>query len=386
MNTALLSSNEKIEYFDNDEEIEIKLNQLAQWIKASNYMVAFTGAGISTAAGLADFRSGVNTVLDTGPGILERQAMGLKNYQAKSNVNIVQAIPTKSHMALAKLMEMGKLKYIISQNTDGLHIKSGVPHNKIAELLGNTNLERCTLCAKHYLRDYPARKSLDPPHDHKTGNICEDKLCRGELVDTIVTLNEHSDKKALQSISEEAAKADLLICIGSSMRSHCDIPLECLKNGGRVVIINLQKTPLDNLSSLIIHGKIEDVVPILVGKLAIDIPKWKLSYRLRFILTPSKDNKKVLEIKSIEKDGSVYTVFTKVIVNINGSRYVTNSEPFEFVDDFDHPFTVELHFQGLHGEPPLELTLSPSALYNKIYTIEYDLDKKKWDFNYVLNL
>jgi hypothetical protein len=279
-------------------------------------------------------------------------------------------------MALAKLMDMDRLKYIISQNVDGLHLKSGVPHNKIAELHGNVNLERCTECSKHYLRDYNVRTAVEP-NDHKTGSICENKKCRAELVDTIVNTNE----SALQAGFEQAAKADLFICIGSSMRQHpaCDMPLKCLKNGGRVVMINLQKTPVDDVSSLVVHGKIDEIFPKLAQKLDIEITKWKLTRRICFILNPTEDNKKLLEIRSVEKDSSIYTIFTKVIVNTDGSKYVSNSEPYEFVDNFDKPFTVDLHFQGYYGEPPLELTIDPENIYGRTFALEYDLDKKKWE-------
>jgi NAD-dependent SIR2 family protein deacetylase len=385
MNTAISTSSEKQEYFDSNEDVDLKLTQLAQWIKESNYIVAFTGAGISTAAGIADLRSGVNTVLETGPGIYEREVMGIKNYKAKVNTPLVLAIPTRSHMALAKLMDTGKLKYVISQTIDGLHLKSGISHDRITELYGNAFIERCSLCKKHYLRDFPV---LTGQVHHKTGNICEDKSCRAELVDTKVGEHELMDKKALQEGFEQAAKADLIICIGSSMRTHppSEMPLECLKNNGRIVMINLQKTPIDDHCSLVLHGKIEDIIPELMNKLAIDIPKFKLSRRVRFILTPGKDGKKVLEVRAIEKDGAVNSVFTKMIVTTGGSKYISNSEPFEFMDNFVEPFTIDLHFQGYYGEPPIELTLSPGALYNRIYLLEYDLEKKKWDFSYTLSL
>ena len=127
-------------------------------IRESNHFVAFTGAGISTAAGIADFRSGANTVMPTGPGAWEKAAnihkakkegklteAMIKN-QAKFKVPSSKAKPTRCHMALVELMRQGRLKHIISQNTDGLHRKSGVPAENISEVHGNTNLEICKKC------------------------------------------------------------------------------------------------------------------------------------------------------------------------------------------------------------------------------------------------
>jgi hypothetical protein len=74
MNTALKSEEEKIEYFDTEEELDLKLEQLVIWILESLLLVVFTGAGISTGAGIQDFRSGVITFLEAGPGVWEKQA------------------------------------------------------------------------------------------------------------------------------------------------------------------------------------------------------------------------------------------------------------------------------------------------------------------------
>lgn len=74
--SAHKTEEEKKEYFDSDEELEVKVTVLAEMVRKSKYFVAFTGAGISTACGIPDFRSGVNTVLPTGPGAWEKLAKG----------------------------------------------------------------------------------------------------------------------------------------------------------------------------------------------------------------------------------------------------------------------------------------------------------------------
>jgi hypothetical protein len=76
--TAIKTEEEKKEYFDTPEELDRKCDLLAQWIRSSEHFVAFTGAGISTAAGIPDFRSGYDTVLETGPGAWEKAALKAK--------------------------------------------------------------------------------------------------------------------------------------------------------------------------------------------------------------------------------------------------------------------------------------------------------------------
>merc|ERR1712154_135482 len=62
------------EYFDEPSELQTKIKQLAELVKKSKHMVAYTGAGISTSCGIADFRSGINTVLKTGAGKWAKEA------------------------------------------------------------------------------------------------------------------------------------------------------------------------------------------------------------------------------------------------------------------------------------------------------------------------
>ena len=96
---------------------------LANMILSSEHFVCFTGAGISTAAGIPDYRSGVNTVLPTGPGCWEtaaniqkaqKEGKLVKNDKNKLRVSMQKAFPTKGHMSFVELMDKGYLKHIIS--------------------------------------------------------------------------------------------------------------------------------------------------------------------------------------------------------------------------------------------------------------------------------
>ena len=72
-------------------------------------------------------------------------------------------------MAIVKLLEEGLLKFVVSQNTDGLHRRSGVHPDNLAELHGNTNKETCTKCGLAYMRDFRTRNAAKV-HDHRTGS------------------------------------------------------------------------------------------------------------------------------------------------------------------------------------------------------------------------
>lgn len=88
---------EKKEYFDSEGVLGEKIKQLAKWIRESHYCIMFTGAGVSTSTGIPDFRSGVNTVLPTGPGIWERKAKGVQLPSQKKKIqSVLQAFPSLS--------------------------------------------------------------------------------------------------------------------------------------------------------------------------------------------------------------------------------------------------------------------------------------------------
>ena len=64
----------KREFFDDAKQLDSKVKQVAKWLRESKHAIIFTGAGVSTSAGIPDFRSGMNTVLSTGPGVWELRA------------------------------------------------------------------------------------------------------------------------------------------------------------------------------------------------------------------------------------------------------------------------------------------------------------------------
>jgi len=209
METAHKTDEEKKEFFDTEEELDFKVTVLALWIKEAKHFVAFTGAGISTAAGISDYRSGVNTVLNVGPGVWEKKKHNIKTKEKKADLKLKMqsAFPTITHMALTEFSNKNYLKFLISQNVDGLHIKSGIPADKISELHGNTNLEYCTKCNKKIFRDYKCRNNTDV-HKHTTGRKCFD--CKSELKDSIINFNENLNDFELDIAFDNARNSDLM--------------------------------------------------------------------------------------------------------------------------------------------------------------------------------
>jgi len=265
------------EYHNSEAELEKGIQELVELIKTSKHTIFFTGAGISTSASIPDFR---------GPnGAWTRKAQGK---QPPSSVPITQAIPTSCHMSIASLLEENQAQYVISQNIDGLHRRSGVPATKISELHGNCYLETCWHCPKEFLRTYDVSSKMIyrnaqscgecrdrvPHFCHCTARKCPDCPSHPALKDSIIHFKENLPMKALQSAFEHGKKADLCIVLGSSLTVSpaCQIPQETVKNGGKLVIVNLQKTPLDRFAHLRLFAKTDDVMERTMKGLKLTLP------------------------------------------------------------------------------------------------------------------
>lgn len=276
MADTALNHNEIKEFYDSDVKIMQDIKKLALLLKSSKHAVVFTGAGISTSAGISDFR---------GPeGVWTLRAQG-KRAISKKHIKM----PTKAHMAFKKLIDEGYVKHLISQNIDGLHVKSGISFEKISELHGNTNMEFCKTCGRKYYRNYRTRTATQV-HNHETGRKCD---CGGKLYDTIINFGENLPDDALESASTASKLCDCSIILGTSLRvtPACEFPFKN-KSNKNIAIINLQKTPYDSNASIVCHSKTDYFMELLMRELNLEIPDFILEFDLDIQL-----NKKLKKIK-----------------------------------------------------------------------------------------
>ncbi|KAI3990438.1 hypothetical protein MKX01_021373 [Papaver californicum] len=171
------------EIFDSPQTLQEKIEELATIIKHSKHLVAFTGAGISTSCGIPDFRGpkGVWTLQRDGKRIPE------------ASLPFDRATPSFTHMALVELEKAGILKFLISQNVDSLHLRSGIPRDKLSELHGNSFRELCPSCGVEYARDF----EVETIGMKETSRRCSDENCKARLKDTVLDWDATpKDKKA----------------------------------------------------------------------------------------------------------------------------------------------------------------------------------------------
>ncbi|XP_067052036.1 uncharacterized protein [Acropora muricata] len=378
---------EKKEYFDSEGALAEKTVQLAKWIRESNYCIMFTGAGVSTSTGIPDFRSGMNTVLPTGPGIWERKAKGVQlPSQKKKTLSVLQAIPSPSHMAIVKLQEEGLVKFVVSQNTDGLHQRSGLDPAFLAELHGNTNMEKCIKCGMKYMRDFRTRTSREV-HNHLTGRHCDDLHCGGHLVDSIINFNEDLPEDELEKAFNRAEFADLCIVLGSSLRVYpaADIPGDMIKRGAKVVIVNLQKTPLNTKCAMEVHSRIDSLIVRLMKQLELEIPPFKLK---RCCIVHLKSDTLTIQGLDTSTNKKPYSFIKAVTVELPalGSTTDLKKEPFgvkvapNVVPSEEAPVTVNLTlvFWGHYGEPEIKIRHKIISRQPTMFLLQFDVTKGEW--------
>uniref|UniRef100_A0A0X3P8T1 protein acetyllysine N-acetyltransferase n=3 Tax=Schistocephalus solidus TaxID=70667 RepID=A0A0X3P8T1_SCHSO len=282
------------ELCDSEETLSRKITSLVDLLRTSKYTVVHTGAGISTPSGIPDFRG------PKGVWTLEKQGKS-----PETSVSFEEALPSTGHMALVALERAGFINYLITQNIDGLHLRSGFPINRMSILHGDMFLESCDLCNSIYVR---ASSPVPTMGRHFTGFKCtrvkaQGRPCRGKLRDTILDWEDELPYPDYSLAVRESRKACLHVCLGTSLQifpaaglpfqstSRCsrkrkrspdattgnckceeilkaDDPLQAPK----VVIVNLQPTKMDSRATFCLHAPIDRVLSEVCAKLNVPVP------------------------------------------------------------------------------------------------------------------
>lgn len=265
------------EHVETPRALAVKLNRLLKLMEESSKIVLLTGAGVSTAAGISDFRgpNGVWTLenkksdeVQCRPCKRRKTEYSSPPGRQASSEPFKNVPPTFTHRAIAGLLDRNVVQYIVTQNVDGLHLRSGVPRSSLSILHGDCFLEKCENCGLEYFRDF----DVGGLSFKKTGRVCNGEQaldhagpgCGGALRDTILDWDDELPAEDFQKAESNCEEADLIIALGTSLRilPAGKLPLKADK----FVIVNLQQTPYDGNAELVIHHYVDTVMESILQK------------------------------------------------------------------------------------------------------------------------
>lgn len=241
---------------------------LANHIDAANRVVIFTGAGISTESGIPDFRSPGGVWSKMKPiyyqdfvADLEARREGWRRVFERT-AGWTGATPNAGHHAIAKLVEMGKVTSVVTQNVDNLHQDGGVPDDKVIEIHGNASYAKCLQCGKRY--DYEA---LRPRWEADEDLTCD--FCTGLLKSATISFGQAMPEDKMVFAESEAVSCDLMIAIGSSLVVYpaANIPLMAKQKGAKYLIINREETEHDIYADMVLNTEIGPLLRETMGLL-----------------------------------------------------------------------------------------------------------------------
>ncbi len=243
----------------------MSIEAAAAILRASKYVVAFTGAGVSTESGIPDFRSKGGLWDRYDPDVCANIHVFLRHpehywkMEADLSAQLRSVQPNPAHNALVDLERKGKLKAIITQNVDRLHQRAGstVP---IFELHGSAEKARCLTCEAEYSGD----EILQRVWDGDPAPTCD--ACGGLVKPCVVLFGEGLPPDAVHGAFENAKKCDCLLIIGTSLRvtPANQVPGMAKDRGAAVIFVNLEPTFMDDMADVVLHGKAGEILPKLV--------------------------------------------------------------------------------------------------------------------------
>jgi NAD-dependent deacetylase len=177
--------------------------------------------------------------------------------------------PNAGHKAIFQFYQRGVLKFLISQNVDNLHLKSGIPMNIIAELHGNSSLMRCLQCDTQFSKEGLWDESVWGK-GYRTDPIRKGQpkcpKCGGRLISSVVNFKDPMPEKEMGLSYYHSKNADIFLVVGSSLSvvPAAHMPLEAKQNGAKLIIINHMETGMDNLADLRFHENAGEVLTNII--------------------------------------------------------------------------------------------------------------------------
>ncbi len=240
------------------------------WLRSASAITVLTGAGISTESGIPDFRGpqGVWTInpqaqaLSTIDAYVSAPEVRRRAWQARRDHPAWSARPNAGHRALVDLERSGRLRALVTQNIDGLHQAAGSSPAAVIEIHGTIHEVECLTCGDRT----PMPVVLERVNAGEDDPHCLG--CGGILKSATISFGQSLQPQVLESAVAAARSCDVFLAVGTSLSVYpaaglCDYALGA---GARLVIVNAQPTPYDQIADAILRDPIGDVLPRLVAR------------------------------------------------------------------------------------------------------------------------
>ena len=244
-------------------------NEIIKLVKASKSTVILTGAGISTESGLPDFRSD-NGFWTKNKPIQFNEFLQSEEKQRLSwerNIELHSLLknlkPNLGHMFVEKITSLQKSNFLITQNIDGLHQKSGVSRNKIIEIHGSAIEAACLECAaKQNILDFHDAIKLEDPLPKCT-------FCGGVVKVATISFGQPMNEMDMMHASKIVEESDLMIVMGSSLKvlPAGKLPNLAMQSGSKLIILNREKTRYDQSADIVINDELQNICSKLIDEL-----------------------------------------------------------------------------------------------------------------------
>ncbi|HEU5253990.1 MAG TPA: NAD-dependent protein deacylase [Solirubrobacterales bacterium] len=240
---------------------------LAELLGQSRSAVALTGAGVSVPSGIPDFRTPetglwekVNPMEVAHIDVFERDPERFWSYYRPRFQSLGDKEPNRAHEALAELERRGLIEGVITQNIDRLHRAAG--SENVIEVHGSIETSSCRKCMAVF-----ELAEVDGLFDERGVAICA--TCGGAVKPDVVLFGELLSESTMARATELAERADLMLCVGSSLAVHpvAGLPQLTLDRGGRLAIVTKGGTPYDGVAELRLEGEVDEELAALVAAL-----------------------------------------------------------------------------------------------------------------------
>ena len=247
-------------------------------LEAADLVSVLTGAGISTASGIPDFRGpeGVWTkdpaaeALSSYDTWIRDHDVRRRAWRRRLDVRGVRPVPNDGHRALVELERSGRLDVLVTQNVDGLHADAGTDPARLVEIHGSSREVVCLTCGDRAPVDVALGRVAHGEDDPTCLVRVGARHCGGILKSATISFGQSLIANDLERADAAASRCDVLLAVGSTLSVWpiAGMVPRARESGADVIVVNGAATAMDSLATVLVSGAIEVVLPRLVEGLS----------------------------------------------------------------------------------------------------------------------